>query len=193
MRHQEDFGDMRDAAKEQERRGDWIQTRTGKFWPLDPRAEDVRIDDIAFALSNLCRFGGHVPFYSVAQHSVLVAGVLIDSARSHLDPRIGLLHDAAEAYLVDVPRPIKRQLSIYLEAEDLVLQAIGERFNLVLTPMAPPVKAADDRMLAIEKRDLLEPMRWEMSLPDVSMYARVVPWAPDVARAEFMRAWEAWS
>jgi hypothetical protein len=56
-------------------RGDWIQTATGRpFWPIDPRPEDIDIEDIAHALSMLCRFGGHcLRFYSVAEHSVLLS------------------------------------------------------------------------------------------------------------------------
>jgi uncharacterized protein len=87
------------------RTGDWIQTYTGKqFWPLSPLPEDIVIEDIAHALSMQCRFGGHVrTFYSVAQHSVHVS-LLVEPQYALW----GLLHDAAEAYLVDLPRPIKK-------------------------------------------------------------------------------------
>src|SRR5271165_7548492 len=87
------------------RKGDWIQTYTGRvMYPLDPRPEEINIIDIAHALSNLCRFTGHVrTFYSVAEHSVRVS--------QHCDPKDalwGLLHDASEAYLADMSRPMKR-------------------------------------------------------------------------------------
>lgn len=91
---------------------DWIQTYTGrKFYPLEPDAADVNIEDIAHALAMKCRFNGHVKqFYSVAQHSVLMA--------RHIKPTKtkvstfylkmwALLHDAGEAYLADIPRPVK--------------------------------------------------------------------------------------
>lgn len=86
-----------------------LHTFTGTgFDPLHPRTEDVRLDDIAQALSNTCRFNGHTPrFYSVAQHAVLVAEIVLSVSN---DPRWALLalhHDSAEAYLMDVPRPIK--------------------------------------------------------------------------------------
>ena len=83
------------------RKGDWMQTHSGiQFWPLDPRPEDILIEDIAHALSNQCRFAGHCCFhYSVAQHSVLVS----ENVPAQ-DAMWGLLHDAGEAYLVDLPR-----------------------------------------------------------------------------------------
>ena len=111
-----------------ERVGDWIQTYTGKqFWPIDPRACEITIEDIAHALSLQCRFSGHCrEFYSVAQHSCLVSSYCIDE-----DAGWGLLHDAAEAYLVDLPRPIKRFSSLgveYRKAEERVMAAVNEAF-----------------------------------------------------------------
>lgn len=108
------------------RKGDWIQTFTGrKFWPLDPRPEDVCVEDIAHALSLLCRFGGHcVRFYSVAEHSLYV------SQHSGEHTLWGLLHDASEAYLVDVPRPLKKDLANYREIETGLQRTICEAFGL---------------------------------------------------------------
>lgn len=85
----------------------WIQTFSGRqFFPLEPRVEDVCIEDIAHGLSNLCRYAGHCEcFYSVAQHCLLVSRVV---PREHA--LRGLLHDASEAYLIDVPRPIKHSI-----------------------------------------------------------------------------------
>lgn len=87
----------------------WIQTFTGKqFWPLTPKAEDVCIEDIAHALAFKCRFGGHCKtFYSVAEHSCRVAEILRPEHQL-----IGLLHDAAEAYLPDVAAPIKSAIGV---------------------------------------------------------------------------------
>lgn len=85
-------------------RSDWMQTYTGRvFWPLEPRPEDVDIVDIAHALANLCRYGGHSKvFYSVAHHSVLVSQIVPPA-----DALWGLMHDSAEAYVIDLIRPIK--------------------------------------------------------------------------------------
>ena len=112
-----------------DRKGDWMQTYTGRqFWPLDPRPEEVVIEDIARALSMQCRFAGHcAKFYSVADHSVRVSMLADENSTLAL---AGLLHDAAEAYVVDVPRPLKRFLPGYKEIEREVARAIEKRFGL---------------------------------------------------------------
>lgn len=137
-----------------ERKGDWIQVFSGlQFWPLDPRPEDIRLTDIAHALANLCRFGGHCRrFYSVAQHSTLAARYAPEGLR-----KTALLHDATEAYLVDVPRPIKRSLVGYKEIEENLARVIGERFDLDLVQLPRAVKEVDERLLFTEKRDLTGP------------------------------------
>jgi sialic acid synthase SpsE len=89
------------------------------------RGEKITIEDIAHALSNQCRFSGHVErFYSVAQHSVLVASF----SKNKL---AGLLHDASEAYLVDVPRPIKPEFPAYAEIEKNIMQVIAKKYDLI--------------------------------------------------------------
>lgn len=136
------------------RQGDWMQTYSGyQFWPLDPMPEDVHILDIAHALSNQCRFAGHCrTFYSVAQHSVIVSQVV----PLH-DALWGLLHDAAEAYLVDLPRPLKRHSEmgrLYQAIEGRLVHVICERFGLP-TDEPESVRLADDVVLMTEKRDLM--------------------------------------
>lgn len=125
----------------------YIRTFSGrKFWPLDPRPEDVCIEDIAHALSNNCRWGGHAHrFYSVAQHSLFVA---------HWLPTLeALMHDASEAYILDMPRPIKRQMPEYSAIEDNLMKCIAERFDFPY-PFPKQVKAADDFALYYEKSQL---------------------------------------
>lgn len=102
----------------------WIETFTGKrMYFLEPTPEMICIEDIAHALSNICRFGGHVThFYSVAEHSVNVSIL----AENKLE---GLLHDASEAYLVDIPKPIKAYLSNYKDIETKLMEAIGLKFG----------------------------------------------------------------
>jgi hypothetical protein len=90
-----------------DRKGSWQQTFTGRqFWPCDPRPEDVCLEDIAHHLALMCRFGGACRvFYSVAEHSVRVAELVWDRTNGDREAALaGLLHDASEAYLVDIPK-----------------------------------------------------------------------------------------
>ena len=155
----------------------WINTRTGvKFYPLDAKPEDVRIDDIAFALSNLCRYAGHVDFYSVAEHSVIVARIVDGLGGSLLERRAALLHDATEAYLVDLPRPIKHapELEPYREAEARLGAVIAQRFGLE-TIEPPIVRRVDSEMIALEAACLVRNKHadWRM-LAEPSETAREV-------------------
>ena len=107
----------------------FIGTFSGlRFWPLDPNPEKILIADIAHALAHQCRFGGHASkFYSVAEHSVHVSQLCLPE-----DALWGLLHDASEAYLVDLPRPLKLlpEFAPYREAERRLQRAVALRFGL---------------------------------------------------------------
>lgn len=151
-----------------ERKGDWFQTFSGKrFYPFDPRPEDIHIKDIAHSLSLLCRFQGHVrDFYSVGQHSILVCGVfkkliagttLRDNSKAYL---CALLHDATEAYCGDCIRPIKKSMTHYQNMETVIWDCVLLHFGLEdlwyqKTGVQENVKRADEIMLATERRDLL--------------------------------------
>lgn len=129
-----------------------IETYTGKHFDfLNPSPDQVDIKDIAFSLANQCRFNGHVPFLSVAEHSVAVA--------ARLPPTLqlaGLLHDAAEAYLSDIPSPIKQYLPDYCAMEERIQKVIYEKFDINLTPdEVHEVKAADTNATQTEAYFLL--------------------------------------
>lgn len=164
-------------------RGDWLQTYTGRaFYPFDPRPDDIDPTDIAHALSLLCRYAGHVArMYSVAEHCVLV---------SHAVPAEhalwGLLHDATEAYLVDLPRPVKRALPEYVAAERTVMDAICFRFGL--EPSEPPaVKEADTRILCDERAELMgpSPLPWKAVENVQPLGCPIEGWEPKRAEAEY--------
>jgi uncharacterized protein len=161
--------------------GDFMQTASGrKFWPLDPRADEVHIEDIAHALSMQCRYGGHcVRFYSVAEHCVLMARAV---APEHA--LWALMHDAAEAYVADVPRPLKRHLVGYKDAEAKVMAAICERFGLP-PEMPAEVKDADERILADEVCQNMRPMDWHWE-HDNPLGVTLRFWRPKAARDAFM-------
>jgi hypothetical protein len=126
-----------------------ITTHTGKqIDPASPESWDIHIEDIAHALSHLCRFGGHTrEFYSVAQHSVRVA-----RAVSRKNRLVALLHDATEAYLVDIPSPLKALLPDYRALEQGAWYAIADHYKL---PRIIPeeVKVADECALWTEFHD----------------------------------------
>jgi 5'-deoxynucleotidase YfbR-like HD superfamily hydrolase len=174
----------------------WLQTFSGvQFFPLSPRVEDIRIEDIAHALSNQCRFSGHVKqFYSVAEHSVRIARVLRNQGCKNEVVLWGLLHDASEAYLVDLPRPLKRTRELgdaYQKIEQNLMKAVCQRFGL---PIFQPhcVSEADHRILITEKRDLLgpAPAPWseEQGVAIEPYVWKIYPWTPDQAEAAFLEA-----
>lgn len=136
----------------------WTLTYTGRHFDLaDPQPDQIHTNDIAHALANECRFAGHTRyFYSVAQHSVLASQIV--GPEHALE---ALLHDASEAYLKDIPRPLKQLLPDYRAIEQRVERAIRARFGLPEEQSAE-VTQADRIMLATERRDLMpaEPSEW---------------------------------
>lgn len=162
----------------------WIQTFTGKaFYPLDPDPDDINIIDIAHALSNICRFTGHcTKFYSVAQHSVYVSNVVPE----HLALE-GLLHDASEAYLCDIARPLKRmsEMKAYIDADEKLTRVIAKKFKID-HELASEIKDADNRILFTEKRDIMvkEPKAWNWSYKPYDFV--IIPKAPNDAEHEFL-------
>lgn len=147
------------------RAGGWMQTYTGRqFWPLDPRPEEVDIEDIAWHLSMLCRYTGATRrFYSVAEHCVHISHAVPPWAALW-----GLLHDAPEAYLNDLAPPIKGGLPAYKVMEQRLEQCIVFRFGVVDDPgVRAKVKDADLRILQMERDALLAPPPF--------------PWATDAA------------
>ena len=170
------------------RYGDFIQTMTGrKFWPLDPRPEEIYIEDIAHATARLCRFTGHVKgdeIYSVGQHSVMVSRFCPPAYRLW-----GLLHDAAEAYINDLNRPTKHGpgMAPYRKAEERIIQAIAKRFDLPY-PIPGPVRLVDQRMCYTEALELMYPLvkSWLVCEPyDMPIEA----WPIRRTQREFLERW----
>lgn len=174
--------------------GSCMWTSTGKLFDiLDPDPWAIELEDIAHALSNICRFGGHTyrGFYSVAQHSVLVSE-LCDTA----DARVGLLHDATEAYLGDVISPLKLQpgMETYRAIEAEMAEAIAARFEFpgdYGAPLPPSVELADRLAVFLEMRDLMlgDPMKYgrKVARPDLTILRRTIrPLRPAKAKAQFI-------
>lgn len=163
----------------------WIQTYSGrKFDFLNIDVNTIDITDIAHALSNLCRYTGHTKyFYSVAQHSVLAAISVPQEYKF-----AALLHDATEAYINDISKPLKNLLPQYCKIEDDIWLKIAEKFGL---PEEIPalVKEVDLRLLVTEKRDLLEtePDEWTI-IDKIKPYEeKIIPWSPEYAKERFIK------
>lgn len=164
------------------RKGNWMQTYLGvQFWPLDPRANEINIVDIAHALSNMCRYAGHCKkFYSVAEHSVLVSHLVPPK-----DALAGLLHDATEAYLVDVPRPIKGYLGGYHEFEHTLWVAVAEAFNLSVD-LPESVKVADNAILLAEAEQIMGPKPAPWNIPGEMADVKIECLSPSKAKRLFL-------
>jgi hypothetical protein len=169
----------------------FIETASGRrFQPLDPDPNELDIGDIAHALSNQCRFSGHTRVhYSVAEHCVRVSELLQSWCANERTILWGLLHDASEAYLVDLPSPLKQHPAFaegYRTAETALMVAICGRFGLVVEEPRV-VRQADLVLLSTEVRDLMpnRPEHWS-KLTGLPLAERIVPWAPETARRRFL-------
>lgn len=160
----------------------WIQTYTGKrFWPYTPRVEDVCIGDIAHHLAARNRFSGATRWpYSVAEHSVRCSWCVGGGATVRL---WALLHDADEAYLPDVPTPLKGPREWL--ASYRLHRVIAEKFQLPW-PIPEAIHEVDRRMLATERRDLMVPMDWGRVGAEPFAELLTLPWAPPAIEEMFL-------
>lgn len=165
----------------------WIQTNSGeRFEFMDPRPLTILLEDIAAALSKLCRFTGQCnKFYSVAEHSYRVSLLVPDE-----DAFAGLMHDASEAYLGDLSTPVKSVCNDYRLLEETVATAIYQRFRLPVE-LPSSVKDADARICATEARLLYEELDpgWSVWMTGhkavTDMTRDSIGWTPEVAERMF--------
>jgi len=162
----------------------WIETYTGvKFYLNQYRLDDIRIEDIAHSLSLLCRYNGHCKsFFSVGEHSVRVSRIVPPE-----DKLMGLLHDAAEAYVGDISRPVKYSFPDIKELELKIQADIFTKFNVTGNKAA--VKLADDIMLATEAKTLMKWIEdWDRSgfCNEQPLDEIIVPWWSEVAEMTFL-------
>lgn len=165
--------------------GDWINTyKNIQFWPLDPRPEEISILDIAHALSNICRFGGHSKwFYCVAQHSYYVS--LYTKPENAL---YGLLHDGPESFVGDCVRPLKPYLNNFQEIEDKIMKVIADKYGFSIDENAhADIKQADAKLLFTEARDLIHEggLNWKGKIEPLNF--EIIPWTPVAAKKKFLQ------
>lgn len=173
----------------------WIQTYSGlQMFPLDAKPEQIDLVDIAHALSQTCRFSGHTRrFYSVAQHCCHVSDwLLVNRTPGALLATLGLLHDATEAYLTDIPRPIKGDIPTYKFHEAKLEHVIMWRFNLPepdrdVWGYWRDVKEADTSILFDERAQLLgpPPAAWDFEVKPLGI--DLPEWGPTEARGQFLK------
>lgn len=176
------------------KKDNWITTFTGKkFHLFDPQLDEICIEDIAHALSLICRFGGHLPeHYSVAQHSVLVSQLVTENLRLE-----GLLHDAEEAYIGDMVRPLKLEMPEFNVVTRNIQSKIIDKFKLFnsLYALDIDVKNADNQALFLEKRELFHVAKlkiWDLAFLDAHESKTPLPdvhlsyMHPKIAETQFL-------
>lgn len=162
-----------------------MRVRSGGFFDLaNPRADDVRLSDIACGLARICRFGGQPEqFYSVAEHCVHAARHAQRYGYKLGFEQAVLMHDAAEAYVGDVIRPVRRMVPGFVDVERAVICAIIERFELPMGQFdSPALKEIDDGLLVAEYAELFgdgQPSPMFAATPFEF-------WGPQIAEREFL-------
>lgn len=172
----------------------FIETYTGRaFWPLHPSKEALSIIDIAHALSNQCRYSGHVRFfYSVAQHCCLLAKWLQENGGSAKDCLEILMHDAPEAYLVDIPRPVKQYMPQYRVWDHAINDVIRDWMNWS-NAILPIQDELDSRVIVDERAQLMgnSGLDWGHNLKPLGI--RIGRWTPEEAEKQFLLLYAAYS
>jgi len=157
-----------------------------KFYLLESDTCKIFIDDIAWALSNICRFNGHCKnFYSVAEHSIMVSRYT-----SINNKKWGLLHDAAEAYIGDLSRPLRACFKdgVIEKIENVILEAVANQFSLPF-PIPEEVKRVDNLILASEAKLLMvsHGNDWELEESPDHHISNLECWPPKEAYDRFLR------
>ena len=170
----------------------YVSTFLGnRFFLTSPHIDDVAIEDIAHGLAYQCRFNGQTSaFYSVAQHSLMVMSLVPESLHFQ-----ALLHDAAEAYLGDMVKPLKQLFPQFSVIESRVMDIIGQRFAVDLTRLDPAIKHADIVALATEKRDLMpySTEAWSYLEGIDALPGIIEPMGPQAAKEAFLQAFRSLS
>lgn len=160
----------------------FMKTYSGyKFFPEINFITNISLIDIAHSLSNQCRYGGHAPeFYSVAEHSILMTEWALSNGMSSNVTKWCLMHDASEAYVTDVPTPVKDLCGDFKIVENKVQDQIARRFRLDSMNVPEEVHAIDKRIL------LTEMQRFDGIQRENSLDVELQFWSPKEAKQEFL-------
>lgn len=168
---------------------EFIETYTGQpFWPLHPSPENVSIIDIAHNLSNQSRYSGATStFYSTAQHCCLLTNY-VEKVRkgSPLDCLQILMHDCAEAYLVDIPRPVKQHMPEYRKWDKAITFVVREWLGLGKIPIPEWQDELNSRIIVDERAQLMSDsgLDWGHALEPLGIL--IEPWSSRVAEQQFL-------
>lgn len=163
-----------------------ISTYDGGFFDFEnPEGYTYSIYSIAHALSNICRYGGHsTKFYSVAEHSVLVSKLVPDDLAL-----TALFHDASEAFVGDMPTPLKAMFPEYKKLEERIQKSISDQFGLVY-PYPPEIKLADKMMYKAEREQIttIDDNVWYADIPAANTDVQCL--SPELARWQFLQRFD---
>lgn len=176
------FQQSKRVQSSQSKYGPYMRTWTGKYFYPD-QVDQLQVDilDIAHALSNMCRYNGHLNhFYSVAQHSLIVSELVPQEYALE-----GLLHDACEAYIPDMPSPLKRVLPEFVEFQEEIMKHVFKHFNLRY-PLPGEVDYIDK---TIRSAEIFWLSNWDEHFLHVFDY-KIVPVEPKVVEQQFLTKFE---
>ena len=177
----------------------WMSTWTGKVvYPLDPKPDQICLLDIAHGLGFTCRFNGQSKFYSVAEHSVLLADwILKKNPDQHLVALHALMHDAGEAYLPDIPSPVKLLLPEFKACEERLLEVILEAFGIpkMDDPASYVFISHIDKKIALNEREVVQPhynrnMKWVSENMGLLPGIEINCWKPGTAKSMFLECFK---
>ena len=151
----------------------------GRFWPLDPRPEDISIYDVAHSLAMMCRFNGHcIKFYSIAEHSCHIY-----DKTSKKNKRWAILHDAPESFVGDMVNPLKKFMPEFRTAEDKIMDLFCEKWGMP-KKMPEEVHRLDRAIVRDEIVNMKTHGDW--SIPQEGIGAKIQCWSPERAEEEFL-------
>ncbi len=160
---------------------DWMRTHSGgRFYVSDVTRTKIKLEDISHGLSHICRFGGHTKFfYSVAQHSLMVADIVKALGGTVEQEMWALMHDSTEAYMGDIPTPLKHTLTNFGAREEVLMGHIDNQLSLPdhggWEYIPSIVKQADKIALVTEARQLCSGVRgWGVEYKGIKSFGKPI-------------------